>query len=100
MMHHRFSVISLWQFVEIDMILVLQTHVNIVHHLSQYHGITAVVFNNDVKHDLVTKVVTLSIEQHVARAVMLVCLGCFCLYLQFEKFIWPDIVLHYHVTHI
>ena len=98
--HHRFSGISHRHVIEVNLLVVLHTHIDVVHHLSEDHGITAVVLHDDVKHDLVTKVIALLVKQHVAGAVVLVGLGCFGLDLQLEEIVGSDLVLDRHTAHI
>ena len=100
MVHHGFPGISHRYVIEVNLLVVLHAHINVVHHLSEDHRITAVVLHDDVKHDLVTKVVALLVEQHVSGAVVLVGLGSLGLDLQLEELVGPDLVLHRHVAHV
>jgi hypothetical protein len=98
--HHGLPCISHRHIIEVNLLVVLHAHINVVHHLGEDHRITAVILHNDVKHDLVTKVVALLVEQHVPGAVVLVGLGSLGLDLQLEELVRPDIVLHRHVTRV
>ena len=98
--HHGLPCISHRHVIEVNLLVVLHAHVNVVHHLGEDHSIAAVVLHDDVKHDLVTKVVALLVEQHVPSAVVLVGLRCLGLDLQLEELVRPDIVLHRHVARV
>ena len=99
-MHHGFPGISHRHVIEVNLLVVLHAHVNVVHHLGEDHSIAAVVLHDDVKHDLVTKVVALLVEEHVPSAVVLVGLRCLGLDLQLEELVGPDLILHRHIARV
>ena len=72
------------------------THVDIIHHFCEDDTFTAVLLNNDIQDNFVSKVVALCINKHVGSAVVTTPAWCFHFDLQFEKFIWPHIVLYLH----
>ena len=77
--------------IEVDCI-VLHAHVNVVHHFRQNSCITAVVFHDDIKHDLISKVVTLCVNEHESCAEMADLLWRNSLDFQFEELIGLDIL--------
>lgn len=77
-----------------------QVHVNVVHHLGKDHTFTTVILDDDVQHNLVTKVVSLLVNQHESGAVVLAHGRSFDADFDFEELVWSNILLHHDACHV
>ena len=92
MVHHRYPGLVAWFHVmEVDFI-VPHAHVHVVHHRREKRCIATVIFHDDVKHDLISKVVTLCVNEHKSCTEMADLLRRDRLDFEFEEFIGLDIL--------